>query len=238
MDNKFPEPESLIKAIIYVNSALFAAALFFSGNEVDFSINPLRALSPSYKTLIFFGATGTLPIDHYNQWWSLITASWLHGSLLHIIFNMIALTQTGYLVINIYGTHRMFIIYTLSGIVGFYLSYLAGVDLTIGASASICGLIGAALYYGKARGGMLGKAVFKQTSGWVISLAIFGFAIPGINNWGHGGGIVGGIFLGWMLGYQEINKEGLFHAIVSFSCMIITALILSWTLISAVYLKF
>ncbi|SMD00900.1 rhomboid protease GluP [Desulfocicer vacuolatum DSM 3385] len=235
---RFPSPTShqLIRAIIGLNGLMFLATLVVSGRYTNFSINPFTALSPSTNTLIFMGATGTVPIDHYREWWSLITASWLHGSLLHIIFNMTALVQIGHLVMETYGHHRMFIIYTVSGIAGFYLSYVAGVSVTIGASASICGLIGATLYYGKTRGGIFGQAVYKQTMGWVFSLIIFGFAIPGINNWGHGGGLIAGIGLGWLLGYHETKKEAGWHYLVSMGLMGMTILLLLWVIVFAIHL--
>lgn len=230
--------DSIVKYIIYVNSGIFIASLLISGRHVGFSLNPFTALSPSTNSLIFLGATGTIPINQYHEWWSLIAANWLHGSLMHIVFNMIALVETAPLVISEYGVHRMFIIYTLSGVAGFYLSYLAGVMVTIGASAAICGLIGAALFFGKSRGGIFGRAVFKQTSGWVISLFIFGLLVPNINNYGHGGGLAAGIFLGWLLGYNEKKRENNLHKIFSAVCVILTGLILVWALISAFSLSF
>ncbi len=236
MAQSIPTPRQLIRAIIVINGFMFLACLIVSGRHTDFSINPFATLSPATNTLIFMGATGTLPIDHYRQWWSLITASWLHGSLLHIIFNMTALVQIGHLVMGAYGVHRMFIIYTLSGIAGFYLSYVAGVSVTIGASASICGLIGATLYFGKSRGGAFGQAVYRQTMGWVLSLIVIGLAIPSINNWGHGGGLVAGMGLGWLLGYHEIRRESGWHLAVSVGLMIATALFLIWTVATALYL--
>ncbi len=232
-----PTPRQLIRAIIGFNGIMFLACLVFSGQHTDFSINPFTAFSPSTNTLIFMGATGTIPINHYQEWWSLITASWLHGSLLHIIFNMTALVQIGHLVMGAYGLHRMFIIYTISGIAGFYLSYIAGVSITIGASASICGLIGATLYFGKTKGGAFGQAVYKQTMGWVFSLIIFGLAIPSINNWGHGGGLIAGIALGWLLGYHEIREEAWWHYLISILLMLITILFILWVIMSATYLN-
>ena len=74
--------------------------------------------------------------------------------------------------------------------------------MTIGASAALCGLIGAALYYGKSRGGTFGQAIYKHTSGWVIGLFFIGL-MPGINNWGHGGGLVAGIGTGYLFSYLE-----------------------------------
>ncbi len=231
-------PHSLIKTIIYVNVFVFAASLVLSGRNIELSMNPFTALSPSIKTLIFLGASGTVPIDHYQEWWSLIAASWLHGGLLHILFNMTALFQIGPFVAREFGTHRMFLIYTLSGAAGFYLSYMAGVMVTIGASASLCGLIGATLFYGKSRGGIYGEAIFKQTSGWVFGLVLFGLLVPNINNWGHGGGLFAGIALAWLLGYNERSKENQVHRFCSIFFMGLTAVIIAWAFFSALTIAF
>lgn len=248
----------LLKMMIALNILLFSVSLILSGKSLKLSINPFTALSPSTGILISLGATGNFAINKYsgqlshkftgqtesqpngtftrqfisNYWWAvtLISANWLHGSLLHVIFNMIALFQIGSLVSVIYGMHRMFIIYTLSGIIGFYLSCLAGVSVTIGASAAICGLLGSAFYFGRAQKETPGgKAVARMTSGWILSLVIFGFAIPNINNWGHGGGFAAGILLGWLLGYIKVGyaqniKESRFNATLSFMLMLVTIL--------------
>ncbi|MBI9091395.1 MAG: rhomboid family intramembrane serine protease [Desulfobacterium sp.] len=230
-------PDRVVKTIIYVNAALFIASLVLSGRQVELSLNPFTAFSPSVNTLIFMGAAGTIPIDHYHEWWSLIAANWLHGSLVHIIFNMTALLQIGPLIIREYGLSRMITIYTLGGVAGFFLSYLAGVTVTIGASAAICALIGAALYFGKSRGGLWGQAVYKQTRGWVLGLALIGLMIPNINNWGHGGGVVAGIALGWLLGYNEKRAENLGHGLLAGILVVLTLGILSWSLVSATLLS-
>ena len=99
---------------------------------------------------------------------------------------MMALRQLGPFIIHEYGFHRFVVIYIVSGIGGFLMSLLAGVPLTLGASASLTGLIGAVLYYGRSRGGYYGDAVYKQAMGWIVGLLIFGFLAPGINNWAHG----------------------------------------------------
>jgi rhomboid protease GluP len=229
-------PDLVVKYIIYVNVALFLASLVLSGKGMEISLNPFTAFSPSMNALIFLGATGTIPIDQYHEWWSLISANWLHGSLVHIIFNMTALVQIAPLIIHAYGISRMLAIYAIGGTAGFYLSYLAGVGVTIGASAAICALIGAALYFGKSRGGVFGKAVYKQTTGWIISIAVIGILIPSINNWGHGGGVVAGIFLGWLLGYNERRHENIGHRVTAVACVILTLGVLTWSLVSAVAL--
>jgi rhomboid protease GluP len=127
----------------------------------------------------------------------------------------------------------MFAIYTLSGIFGFWVSYMAGVYLTIGASAALCGLIGAAIYFGKSRGGAYGQAIYKQVGAWAVGLLAFGFLVPGINNWGHMGGMVAGIGLGFLLGYRERKRETLTHKILSGGCAAITAAVLVWAVFSA-----
>jgi rhomboid protease GluP len=151
---------------------------------------------------------------------------------------MIALYQIGPLVLREYGANRLIGLYTLGGIFGFLVSYFAGVRLTLGASAAVCSLIGASLYYGKSRGGAYGQAIYKQISGWVLVLFIFGFLVPGINNWGHGGGIVGGIILGYFLGYQERSRENLFHKGLAGVCVVLTVTVLAWATLSSVYYRF
>ena len=131
--------------------------------------------------------------------------------------------------------YRMFAIYTLSGIVGFWISYLAGVYLTIGASASVCGLVGAILYYSKSRGGVYGKHLYRQIAVWVVFLFIFGMVVPGINNWGDGGGILAGIIFGYLLGYQEKKRENFFHRTLAGLCLIGTLGVLIWAVSTAVY---
>ena len=64
---------------------------------------------------------------------------------------------------------------TFSGVFGFFVSYLAGVTFTIGASAAVCGLIGAALYFGKSRGGIYGQTIYRQIGGWAIGIFSYNF---------------------------------------------------------------
>jgi rhomboid protease GluP len=223
---------TLIRTIIIINVSIYILSLILDPQGMGISMNPLAMLSPSGSSLILLGATGTYPIDQVGRWWSLVSANFLHGSILHILFNMIALKQIAPLVIREFGSYRMLIIYMVGGVAGFLLSYVAGVRVTIGASAAICSLIGAAMFYGKSRGGAYGQAVFRQVGGWVVGLFIFGLLIPGINNWGHGGGLIGGALLGMVMGYQEKKMENITHKMLAQVCVAITALILIWAVIN------
>ena len=102
-----------IKGILSVTIIMYGLSLLLSisGGE--------GLLSPGDHALLQLGATGTYPLAMYGRYDSLITAIYLHGGLLHLLFNMMALTQLGPLVSQVFGSSRMFSIYTLSGIIGF-----------------------------------------------------------------------------------------------------------------------
>ncbi|HPC03118.1 MAG TPA: rhomboid family intramembrane serine protease [Syntrophales bacterium] len=227
-----------IRIILYVNVAFFLASLVLNPSVPGLGMNPFTFLSPSSTSLFLLGATGTIPIDQLHRWWTLISASYLHGGLLHIFFNMLAFLQLGPFVLREYGFHRFFLVYTWSGVLGFLVSWLAGIPFTIGASASICGLIGATLYYGKSRGGLYGNIVYRQVMGWTIGLILFGFMVPGINNWAHGGGLAGGILLGFLLGYADLRRESPLQRLLSGATVLLTAGILVYALAYAVFLRF
>jgi len=225
----------LIKVIVSVNAVLFILSLLINPASLGVSMNPLTLLSPSGRSLLIMGATGTWPIDTYGGWWTLVSASYLHGGILHIFFNMMALMQLGPFVLSTYGLYRFILLYTVTGIGGFFLSYLAGIPFTIGASASICGLIGAILYYGKSRGGFFGDLIYRQAMGWTIGLILFGLLIPGINNWAHGGGLLSGLLTGYLVGYDERRTENGVHRALGFFSLLLTVLILAWVLVRTFY---
>ena len=224
-----------VKVIISVNAVLFILSLLINPTSRGLDLNPMTMLSPSDYSLMIMGATGTMPINGFGNWWSLVSASYLHGGILHIFFNMIALMQLGPFVLSAYGLCRFIILYAVTGVAGFLLSYLMNVSLTIGASASICGLIGAILYYGKSRGGFFGDLIYRQAMGWTVGLVLLGLLIPGINNWAHGGGLLSGLLVGYLGGYEERRTENSLHRALAFFSFIVTVLILAWVLVRAFY---
>ena len=224
--------EQMIRLIIVANIVLFVLSLLIDFRPSQMSMSPFSFLSPSNNSLLVLGSTGTIPLFHLHRWWTLVAASFLHGSLLHILFNMLALNRLGPLVIQEFGVKRMVVIYSLSGVIGYLVSAFVGIRLTIGASAAVCGLIGAMLFYGWHRGGAYGKAVFSQLSGWAVGIALFGFALPGINNWGHGGGMAAGFLLAMLLGYSERRKETFVHSAFAAVCLGVTGLVLLWSCVN------
>jgi rhomboid protease GluP len=223
-----------VMAIIYVNSAFYLLSLLVDMGAMGLAINPMTFLAPSEKSVFLLGATGTFPIG-YGRWWTLVTASYLHGGLLHIVFNMMALKQLAPFVLDAFGFNRFAILYIWTGVVGFFLSWLAGVPFTLGASAAICGLIGAIVYYGKSRGGVYGEAIYRQALSWIVGLVLFGVFLPGINNWAHGGGIVSGIAIAFLVGYDERARETALIRTIATASILLTVAALLWAAVQPFY---
>src|SRR5947209_5812354 len=127
------------------------------------SMGGLNFLAPSIRSLFVFGASGAIPVFRYGRWWTFLTAGWLHAGVLHILFNMMWIRQLAPATSEMYGASRMVIIYTVAGIAGFaastvfsvtlgFIPFVGGAGYTVGASASIFGLLGALVYYGRRTG--------------------------------------------------------------------------------------
>ena len=166
--------------------------------------NPLQFLSPSMEASFKLGMTGSQPIFGYGLWWTPVTAIYLHGGLIHIFFNTMWIRQLGPLVEELFGPFRFIIIFTVAGIVGFIASALFGSAFTLGASGSIFGLLAAAIAYGRRVGSSLFTRQFMQWAGLIFFM---GFIMPGVDNWAHGGGFVGGYLTAWLLG-RSMSREG------------------------------
>src|SRR5208337_2548390 len=221
-----------VRTIIYVNIALYVLSLILGGISTEGSFN---FLSPSSQSLFLLGASGTIPVIGAHRYWTLISASFLHGGILHIAFNMMALYQLGPFVLREFGFHRFINLYIITGICGFAVSVLFGVPFTIGASASICGLIGAIIYFGKSRGDHYGEIIYKEAMGWVVGLIVFGLIFSGINNWAHGGGILSGIGLAFLMGYNDNKQESAWIKLLAYACILITVLVLIWAVANSMF---
>ncbi|MDF1554130.1 MAG: rhomboid family intramembrane serine protease [Deferrisomatales bacterium] len=226
--------ETAYTYLLYLNVGMYVLSLLLSPTRIGMVPNPLTFLSPSGAGLELLGSTGWVPVVHGGRWWTLLTANYLHGGILHIFFNMAAMRQLLPLVTREFGLNRTVVIYTIGGVLGFVVSCLAHIPWTIGASAALCALIGALLYYGRNRGGTYGQAVFRTVWGWALSVMVFGFLIPGINNWAHGGGMAAGFLLAAGLGYREKVRETRLHRNLSTACVVATLAALGWGVLGAV----
>jgi rhomboid protease GluP len=183
---------------------------------------PFEIFSPSGTALRALGMTGTGPWLQ-GQWWTLFTSIYLHGGLLHILFNVLWIRQLGPAVEELYGPARFFVIFTVSGMLGFVVSDMVGVSFTVGASGSIFGLLGAMVAFGRRRGGAFGAMVLRQYGQWAILLFVLGFFMSGVNNLAHAGGFVGGLAAGLVLSLAERRAETTFDHLLAGSLIVVTA---------------
>ncbi|RQW05437.1 rhomboid family intramembrane serine protease [candidate division KSB1 bacterium] len=212
---------NMVAIITIVSIALYVLSLLLDPAAILRPQGMFGLLAPSHNALIKLGMTGAMPM-HYGRWWTLVTAIYLHGGILHIVFNMLWLRNLGQMVIPLFGTSRAFIIFTVAGIAGFFISDLVGIGFTIGASGSIFGLLGALVYYGRKRGGVFGSAIYRQVGTWTIILLVFGFLMPGINNLAHMGGFAGGFLSAMLLGFHESRPENQNHRILAVVAVAVT----------------
>ena len=78
-----------VALVVWGSGALYVASLLLSGRDIGLGGgNLLSILSPSGQSVFLLGASGAIPVFGYDRWWTVLSASWLHGSLLHIVFNM------------------------------------------------------------------------------------------------------------------------------------------------------
>jgi rhomboid protease GluP len=213
-----------VQAVIVGTAFLYVAMLVVDPEGIQmgglFSIG-----APSQESLLRFGAAGGIPVFFLDRWWTLLSAGWLHGGLLHIGFNLYWIRLLAPDTAELYGAGRMVIIYTLSSIAGFlasstafFLPFLGGAGLTVGASAPILGLLGAMVYYGRRAGSSI---VGRQAWSYAIFMIVFGFVMARVDNWAHLGGFAGGYLAGILLDPRKPETGN--QIAVAVVCLVLTA---------------
>jgi rhomboid protease GluP len=170
------------------------SGLIFNGNDLLF---------------IYGGKINQLILE--GQLWRLFTPMFLHGSIIHIAFNMYALFNFGPGLELHYGRWRFLGLFILSGFAGNVMSFMFSVNPSLGSSTAIFGLLGAEgvfLYQNRQLFGEVARRALTQ----VVMIAGVNLVIgmsPGIDNWGHIGGLIGGSLFAWFAG-PLLRREGLF----------------------------
>jgi rhomboid protease GluP len=209
---------------------MYVLSLIASGGNIG--MHGFQLLSPSVDSLFLLGASGAGPVFVLDRYWTVLSAGWLHGSLIHILFNILWIRQLAPAVGEMYGPGRMVIVYTAGSIVGFGLTsmlgyvfqnaplpLLRGAGFTVGASAPIFGLLGALVYYGRRTGS---SVVGSQALSWAFILFIFGLIMPGVDNYAHAGGFAGGYLAGILL--DPLRPERINHMAIALGCLVLTVL--------------
>jgi len=176
--------------LVALNLAIYAALAFKSGRLWSLDTSLLLAAGGNEGAHTLAGEP-----------WRLMSALFLHGGVLHVGLNMLALYQVGQLVERMFGHWRYLVIYLGAGVMGGVASLWWRQDVvSIGASGAIFGLFGAMLVYLLVHRRVIHAEVFrslrKTTLGLIGYSLLIGFAIPGVDNAAHVGGLVGGLLLG------------------------------------------
>jgi rhomboid protease GluP len=185
MPNRAPYVTYTLIAITVIFYMLQMASEYFLGTDI----------------LIAYGARYNDAI-HAGQLWRFLTPALLHASIPHILFNMYALFSFGTGLERHFGHGRFLLLYVLAAYTGNVVSFLLSGGYSVGASTAIFGLLGAeAVFLFQNRqlfAGQFGKAIQN-----VVFIAIVNLIIglqPGIDNWGHVGGLLGGLMFTWFAG--------------------------------------
>lgn len=155
--------------------------------------------SEDIKTLLLFGANSQALIKA-GQVWRLVTSIFLHIGLVHLLVNMYALYIIGRQLEGFIGKTKFLIVFLGSGIIGSLLSVVMHSAISAGASGAIFGLLGSLLYFGYHYRLYLGAVLKTQIIPVIILNLLIGFLLPGIDNFAHIGGLVGGYLITMALG--------------------------------------
>lgn len=185
-------------AIIGGCIALYVVSLLIDPRGLFRMAGMFDILAPTSSALAVLGMTGSFAMAG-GQWWTLLTAVFLHGSLLHLLFNMAITRQYLPNVVALFGAARAWVIFFVAGVGGFALSNVASGVPTIGASGAIFGLLAALIVYGRRT---RQHAIAQQL--WMSAgvMFLFGFIMPSVNNWAHAGGFAGGFIAAEALSFQ------------------------------------
>ncbi|WP_342773904.1 rhomboid family intramembrane serine protease [Mesobacillus subterraneus] len=183
----------------------FFTYIFIAIQVLVFLVLEAAGGSTETSTLIKFGAKFN-PLILEGEWWRFFTPIFIHIGLLHLFMNTLALFYLGTMVERLYGNFRFLFIYIVAGFSGVLASFILSPNLSAGASGAIFGCFGALLYFG-----VTNPRLFWRTLGLNILIVLginlaFGFTIPGIDNAGHIGGLIGGFAAAGILHLPKKKK--------------------------------
>ncbi|RFB10546.1 rhomboid family intramembrane serine protease [Bacillus sp. HNG] len=190
---------------IFQNGKPFFTYILIAIQLVMFAILELHGGSTNTETLLKYGAKENFRILN-GEWWRFFTPMILHIGFFHLLMNTFALYYLGTEVERLYGKVRFLLIYLFAGFVGSLASFVFNANISAGASGAIFGCFGALLFFGTAFPSLFFRTMGPNVIGIIIINLVLGFMIPGIDNSGHIGGLVGG-FLAASIVHLPKRKE-------------------------------
>ena len=139
-------------------------------------------------------------VAHNGEIYRLLTAAFLHANVMHILFNMLGLWIVGPALEAALGRVRFLAMYLVAALAGSVCSYFLTHSYIygIGASGAVMGAFGAYFVVARAR-----RVDSRQVVALIVINIIFGFATPGIDNWAHIGGVIGGVAMAFLFTSTE-----------------------------------
>lgn len=188
-----------------------------------FLVETLAGGSQNYRTLLLMGAK-TNSLVQAGQWWRLITPIFLHIGIFHIFMNGFTLLYVGQILEPMVGHWRFFVIYMLSGIMGNLASFAFGAEnvISAGASTSLFGMFAAFLALGVIyRENRFLRELGKSFLGLIAVNLLMDLTMSGIDIWGHVGGAIGGLLLGYALGLPKISRPKMVFRILAIVLVVV-----------------
>jgi len=207
--NLIPGATATTFFVLLTNTLLFAVVLLLPVRLDNYEPGSVmsRLFGFDGLSLIRYGSGYAGLTLALGEWWRIVTPVFLHGGLLHFVFNSMALVQLGPLVEDEYGTERLASIYVLSGVAGSAASQVLRQAHTVGASGALCGLLGLLLVHGWRIGGAYGqrlKSVMLQNVVLMIGMSL----LPRIDWMNHLGGFAMGCVLGFIAPSGPFRNRG------------------------------
>jgi membrane associated rhomboid family serine protease len=198
------------KVLIWINVAVFAYGLWLaSQNQVA---NEYLGFSARDQVLqIQHHLGGLAPRDlERGQWWRLLSYCFVHGGLLHLLMNMWVLYSIGSVVEKMWGMPRYLLLYLISGLGGAVLHlYVGRAGLMVGASGSICGLLGSmGVWVWLNRRFLPPRLVSDWMRNIMLNVLLIAFIsmVPNVSWEGHLGGGLAGAVLAVPLNYTRFGQ--------------------------------
>ena len=156
--------------------------------------------------LIKWGAVDRPDMFADGQLWRLFTAAFVHIGITHLAANAVSLWWVGNLVEKLYGPWRMLYIFAVSAVAGFILSTMLGQPLALaaGASGGIFGLMGALVWF-RLSSPLGNRLAWQPLATTLLANLVIGFTTARVDNWGHLGGLAGGVLAAAAIGVPVLQ---------------------------------
>jgi rhomboid protease GluP len=198
-------PENKPVVVYFIMGITILVYLLQLGSNAIFGYDVVAIVGMKINEFIYIG-----------EYWRLITPVFLHANLMHIGFNMYALNALGPQLERFYGSWQFLLLYLACGFGGVVASFALTDAASVGASTAIFGLLGAMGTFAYLNQKTFGDRA-KRSLRSILQIAAINLLIgftPGIDNWGHLGGLVAGVIIGWLGGplFEIVRNQDFLQA--------------------------